>query len=494
MCITSLKEGLLSHARALKSGIGLTIFTSNQLIRMFAQNGLIHEARQVFEEMPERNVFTWNTIIAAHVKNNDLEQAEALFNSSHHRDLVTFNSMLAGYVDVDGYEIDALKLFVEMQASDTGIDENRAKYLMVDNGNWTWSPRMQWLRHVVEKLNDTVSWSTIISGFEQNGHYEESLKLFVSMSLKLGKEVHARLLKEGLHTNQYVSSGIVDIYCKCGNMEYAEIANAAFGVENTFSVTSMILGYSSIGYVKSQQCEVVFVLLKELLAEKIFALDPVILIHVLGACTIQASLDPGKQVHSYVLRKGIQMDEKLISAMIDMYSKCGNITYAERIFKEFMNRDSVLYNVMIAGYAHHGHEDRAVNLFTEMLGRGCRPNTATFIALLSACRHSGSVELGEQLFNSMATNYGIAPEVDHYACVIDLYGRANQLEKALSFMRKIPIEPDAVIWGAFFKCLQSKWEYGTSRRSRRESAEDRRRQWSSICAIGKFVCWGGELG
>uniref|UniRef100_A0A7C9DDH1 Uncharacterized protein n=1 Tax=Opuntia streptacantha TaxID=393608 RepID=A0A7C9DDH1_OPUST len=265
-------------------------------------------------------------------------------------------------------------------------------------------------------------------------------------------------------------------------MDYANSAYMAFSVGNAFSITSLIVGYSSManmvearrlfdtlvernsvvwtalfsGYVKTQQCVAAFELLRELLAEETKILDALILMNVLGACAIQASLRPGKEIHSYILRAGMETDEKLSSATIDMYSKCGHITYAERIFDGVVNRDLVLYNVMIAGYAYHGCEIEAIKLSEDMCTHGIRPNAATFVALLSACRHTGLVELGEKYFHSMEKDYGIQPEVDHYACMIDLYGRAHQLDKAVAFMEKIPIEPDAVLWGAFLNACRMK--------------------------------------
>lgn len=353
------------------------------------------------------------------------------------------------------------------------------------------------------ELNDTVSWNTLISGYAQNGYEEETIKLFGCMSksrfrwnehtfasvlsacsgmknLKLGKEVHAWVLKDGMYSNPFVSSGIVDVYSKCGNMKNAESVYAAIGLENSFSISSMIVGYSFqgnmvearrlfdssfdknfvmwtamfSGYVKSQQCDAVFELLKEFNAKGETIPDALFLISGLGACSLQAAMGPGKQIHAYVLRSGIEMEKKLISAMVDMYSKCGNIMYARFLFERAIVRDSILYNVMIAAYAHHGYQDEAIQLFDEMLEKGFRPDEVTFLALLSACRHSGLVELGEKYFYSMAENYAITPESDHYACVIDLYGRSNQLEKAVEFMRKIPIECDAVLLGTFLNACK----------------------------------------
>lgn len=353
------------------------------------------------------------------------------------------------------------------------------------------------------ELNDEVSWNTLISGYAQNGGGEEAIELVGCMSksgfrwnehtcasvlsacsslknLNLCKEVHAWVLKDGMSSNPFISSGIVDVYSKCSNMKYAESVHAAIGLENSFSITSLIVGYSFqgtmveakrlfdsssdknfvmwtamfSGYVKSQQCEAVFELLKEFNAKGGTIPDALFLISGLGACALQADMGPGKQIHGYALRSGIEIDEKLISAMVDMYSKCGNIMYARFLFERAIVRDSILYNVMIAAYAHHGYEKEAIQIFDEMLERGFRPDEVTFLALLSACRHSGLVEIGEKYFYSMVENYVITPGNDHYACMIDLYGRSNQLEKAVEFMRKIPIERDAVLLGTFLNACK----------------------------------------
>ena len=150
---------------------------------------------------------------------------------------------------------------------------------------------------------------------------------------------------------------------------------------------------------------------------------------------------------------GIEIDEKLIIALVDMYSKCGSITYAEKIFQRVIDRDLVIYNVMIAGYAHHGHENEAIQDFEELVERGVRSDAVTFLALISACCHSGLVDQGEKIFHSMRKDFNLLPETNHYACMVDLYGRTNQLEKVVAFMRMVPIELDAAIWGGISECL-----------------------------------------
>ncbi|XP_039173653.1 putative pentatricopeptide repeat-containing protein At3g18840 [Eucalyptus grandis] len=150
----------------------------------------------------------------------------------------------------------------------------------------------------------------------------------------------------------------------------------------------------------------------------------------------------------------LKFDEFTLLAMLNLVAKLHVERYGTRlhaymvrtgngkIFHKLTGRDLILYNIMISGYANHGHEDQAMELYKEMLERGLKPDEVTFIALLSACRHSGLVEMGEKYFKSMVEDYKIVPKTDHYACVIDLYGRANRLEKAMHLMKKIPRNSD----------------------------------------------------
>ncbi|EPS64718.1 hypothetical protein M569_10061, partial [Genlisea aurea] len=352
------------------------------------------------------------------------------------------------------------------------------------------------------ELRDDVSWNTMISGYAQNGHEIEAIELFKQMRkdgfhwsehsfgglltacsalkcLNMGKEIHAWVSKRGMLSNPFINSGIVDTYSRCGNMKYAERAHEAYGgggSSNVFATTSLIVGYSArgemcsarrlfdlsteknfviwtaviSGYVNLLQCDEALILFREYAANPTASPDVVILVSVLAACAIRASVDLGKQTHGFLLRSGAAEDEKVTSALIDMYSKCGFLSYADGIFRRAVTKDAVIYNVMISAYAHHGYGHRAVvGLFDEMRGRGIPPDAVTFIALLSACRHSGKIEAGENFFRSMAEDYGIPPEIDHYACMVDLYGRSNQLEKAVSFMETMPFDPDSIILSAF---------------------------------------------
>ncbi|XP_002883154.2 putative pentatricopeptide repeat-containing protein At3g18840 [Arabidopsis lyrata subsp. lyrata] len=576
-----LKDGFLHHIRSIKTGSTLTTISSNQLVNLYSKNGLLREARNVFDEMPERNVYSWNAVIAAYVKFNNVKEARELFKRDNcERDLITYNTLLSGFAKTDGCESEAIKMFGEMhrkEKDEIWIDDfsvttmvklsakltnvfygEQLHGVMVKTGNDATKFSVSSLIHMYSKcgkfkevcnvfngscvefvdsvarnamiaaycregdidkalsifwrnpeLNDTISWNTLISGYAQNGYEEEALKIAVSMeesglkwdehtfaavlnvlsslkSLKIGKEVHARLLKNGSYSNKFVSSGIVDVYCKCGNMKYAESAHLLYGFGNLYSTSSMIVGYSSqgkmgeakrlfdslseknlvvwtamfLGYLNLRQPDSVLELARDFIANETNVPDSLVMVSVLGACSLQAYMEPGKEIHGHSLRTGILMDKKLVTAFVDMYSKCGNVEYAERIFDISFERDTVMYNTMIAGYAHHGHEAKSFQLFEDMTEGGFKPDEITFMALLSACRHRGLVLAGEKYFKSMIEAYNISPEAGHYTCMIDLYGKANRLDKAIELMEGIDqVEKDAVILGAFLNACS--WNKNT---------------------------------
>ncbi|XP_073124051.1 putative pentatricopeptide repeat-containing protein At3g18840 [Henckelia pumila] len=423
------------HSYMVKSGNDLSSFALSSLIDMYSKCGSFLDCHRIFNDWSLMDLVVKNTMLAACFREGELEMARNIFLTEPElNDNVSWNTMISGYLR-NGHEKEAFEMFKCM--AEVGF---------------------QWNEHTFASL----------------------LVCYTLKSLAIGKEVHSWVLKKGMLSNPFISSGIVDIYCKCGNMRYAEIVHESFGMRNLFSTTSMIVGYSAegdmikaerlfnlsaeknsvmwtaiiAGYSKSQKCEDVFVLFRKFTAEEKTVPDVLILISLLGACAILASMVPGKQIHAYILRTGIKMDEKASCALVDMYSKCGSIIYARRVFERITRRDSVIYNVMIAGCAHHGSENEATKLFDEMMEQGLQPDAVTFIALLSACRHRGLVEEGEKYFSVMTNDYGIPPEIDHYSCMVDLYVRSNQLKKALTFIQKLDIKPDSVMWSTFLNACQ----------------------------------------
>jgi pentatricopeptide repeat protein len=161
-------------------------------------------------------------------------------------------------------------------------------------------------------------------------------------------------------------------------------------------------------------------------------LNRISLTSALKACSATANTAYGMQVHCKVLRCGLDSDIIICNALINMYAKCGRTTVARKVFDRMASRNVVFWSSMIDAYGRHGHGDEALDLFKLMENSAptVLPNAITFLAVLSACGHSGAVDESRSMLHLMKTKYGIAPGPEHYACLIYMLGRAGQVDEA----------------------------------------------------------------
>jgi len=169
---------------------------------------------------------------------------------------------------------------------------------------------------------------------------------------------------------------------------------------------------------------------------------------ILSACASLAVMEQGKWVHAHIIKTGCKLDVFVGNALVDMYGKCGCIEDARQVFDRLPRRDVVSWNAMITVCAQHGHGKEAVRLFENMQLAGLNPNRITILCVLSACSHAGLVNEGRFYFDSMNSKHGITPTADHYACIVDILGRAGHINEAEDLINRMPIEPTAGIWGA----------------------------------------------
>lgn len=178
----------------------------------------------------------------------------------------------------------------------------------------------------------------------------------------------------------------------------------------------------------------------------------VTMVSVLTACARIGDIDLGVWIHGYIKSKGrgvFSLNNSLLAtAMIDMYCKCGNLKGAEEVFNCIASKDVISVNAMIMGLAVNGKGDESLRLFNEMSELGFEPNLGTFLGVLYACSHSGMLEEGRQIFQAMKANSSTTPQLEHYACYIDLLARVGCIEEALEVVTTMPIEPNNYVWGA----------------------------------------------
>lgn len=254
--------------------------------------------------------------------------------------------------------------------------------------------------------------------------------------------IHAYIIKSGFESNISVGNTLLDVYAKCERIELARKVFDKMSERNVVSWTGIIAGYTQYGHANEA-----LALLYQMQEEDIEP-EVITMVSVLPACAHLAALQQGRCIHAYIIRRGSELDVPVHSALLTMYAKCGCIEVARQLFDKMAERDLVSWSAMITGYGMHGDGENALALFSQMQQIGINPDNITFIGILSACSHAGLVDEGLQYFDWMSQDYSLTPGVEHYACMVDLMGRAGRLDEAHNFIKRMPIEPDVNVWGA----------------------------------------------
>ncbi|XWS53078.1 hypothetical protein CRYUN_Cryun11dG0127000 [Craigia yunnanensis] len=262
--------------------------------------------------------------------------------------------------------------------------------------------------------------------------------------LKKGKEIHAHILRHGFEVHVHIMTTLVDMYARFGCVSHASFVFEEMPVRNVVPWSAMIAFYEKNG--KPFEALDLF---REMMVETHDSFpNSVTMVSVLQACTALAALEQGKLIHAYILRRGLDSVLPVISALITMYSRCGKLELGQQIFDQMEKWDVVSWNSLISSYGVHGFGKKAIQFFQEMIHQSVSPSPITFVSVLGACSHAGFVEEGKRLFDSMRKKHGIYPSVEHYACMVDLLGRANRLEVAAKIIDEMKIEPGAKVWGS----------------------------------------------
>ncbi|GFP81855.1 pentatricopeptide repeat-containing protein at3g02330 [Phtheirospermum japonicum] len=167
---------------------------------------------------------------------------------------------------------------------------------------------------------------------------------------------------------------------------------------------------------------------------------------VLDICSNVANVGLGKQIHAQIIKQDLQSDVYIISTLVDMYSKCGNMQDSVLMFEKSSKRDFVTWNAMACAYAHHSHGYEALRTFEQMQLEKISPNHATFVAVLLACAHIGLIDEALHYFGLMRVDYKLEPQLEHYSSMVDILGRSDRLNDALKLIEEMPFEADDVIW------------------------------------------------
>ncbi|XVF46081.1 hypothetical protein PTKIN_Ptkin02bG0259500 [Pterospermum kingtungense] len=488
-----LRLGKQLHGYSLRVG-DIKTFTNNALMAMYSKLGHLNDAELLLELFEERDLVSWNTLLSSLSQNDMFFEALLLLRRMVHEgfkpDGVTISSVLPACSHLELLDI-GKQLHAYVLRHDLLIANSFVASALVDM--YCNCRKVKSGRRVFNCVLDrkTALWNAMITGYAQNEHDEDALMLFIEMESVAGLcanattmasivpacvrceafadklVIHGYVVKRGLGTDHYVQNALMDMYSRMGKIHISKTIFDNMEVRDIVSWNTMITGYVICG-----QHDNALLLLHEMQRvglqkkedyhedEKRIPLKPnsITLMTVLPGCATLAALAKGKEIHAYAIRNMLGSDIGVGSALVDMYAKCGCLNPSRKVFDIMPIRNVITWNVIIMAYGMHGKGAEALELFNCMVAEASKvkevkPNEVTFIAIFAACSHSGMVSEGLNLFYRMKDEHGVKPTTDHYACIVDLLGRARQVKEAYELINSMPSELDKT--GAWSSLLGS---------------------------------------
>lgn len=400
----SLKQGICAHSPIIKLGLEHNLLLNNNLLSMYVKCYGLEDARHLFDEMPQRDVVSWTGMLSAYSKCKDHKEALKLFDlmrmDGHCPNEFTLSSVLSScsslgifssgsqlqsYMIKNGFERNGIlaSSLIDLYSARGFIREAYELFKNVDNA-------------------DTLLWTTIINAYIQAQNWKRSLQLYGDMiragvvpneytfvkllsassflGLYYGKLIHSQVIVWGVKTALVLKTALVDMYCKCEEMDYALKVSKQTHERDVFLWTAIIAGF-----IRKMDFTKAFAAFTEMLCSDVVPTNYTYS-GILNACSSILELELGEQIHARVLMAGLENDVSVGNALVDMYMKCSyTVENALRIFKEISSPNVISWTSLVSGLAGHGFQEESLKAFEEMISVGVQPNSFTLSSILWIC-------------------------------------------------------------------------------------------------------------
>ncbi|XP_037495160.1 pentatricopeptide repeat-containing protein At5g66520-like [Jatropha curcas] len=310
-------------------------------------------------------------------------------------------------------------------------------------------------------------------------------------NLTVINHLHSHVIKLGFITHVYVATSLLNAYVVTSFSNACQLFDE-LPERNTVTWSTMITGYSRSGninqaraffdemplrdvscwsamisaYINHGCSNKGLLLFREMMARGETKPDQVAIGTVLSCCVNMGSLGLliGKSLHGFTVTNGWELNVEIGTILVDLYAKYGFLKNALQVFDFMQERNVKTWTALICGAAQHGFSQEALSLFKMMQEAGIRPNELTFTGILNACVHSGLVEEGGKYFR-MIEEYGLEVKIQHYGCMVDLFGKAGLLEEAFEVIKTMKFEANIVIWGSFLSACKEHKQFDLAERT-----------------------------
>ncbi|XP_060669951.1 putative pentatricopeptide repeat-containing protein At1g17630 isoform X1 [Ziziphus jujuba] len=403
------------HCHVLRMGFQNHLHVVNELLGMYGKLGQMKVACKLFDRMAVRSYVSWNTMVSAYAFNYDCEGARKIFQrmglERFEPNSVTWTSLLSSHARCGKHE-EVMEFFGMMRSRGVGTTAEALAVVLSVCGYLVAPNKGKMIHGYVMKGGFEAylfAKNALICMYGKCREVEDAHKLFLEMETK-------NLVGWNALISSYAESGQCD--------EAFELFTQLEKSDGYPVMTPNVISWSAVigGFASNGGEEESLKLFRRMQLTGVMA-NSVTISSVLSVCAELAALNLGREIHGHVLRAMMDGNILVGNGLINMYTKCGSFKEGHLVFEAIDGKDLISWNSMITGYGMHGH-------------------------VLSACSHAGLITEGRNLFDKMNRDYGIEPQMEHYACMVDLLGRAGLLQEASNIVKNMPMKPNACIWSA----------------------------------------------
>ncbi|KAG6406182.1 hypothetical protein SASPL_133781 [Salvia splendens] len=499
--------GLEIHACLIQRGFDQDMHTKAALMNFYGSCWGSDSAKKVFHETSDHTSLLWNEAVLVALRNEEWFKQFSSTKVDSNAFTITRvlqacgkmgaldeGKQIHGYILRKAIESNLSKCnsLIFMYSKNGNVEQARAVFDLMQKIE-TYLPFCLGIFIMDHAKKCITSYSICrMGGFKPNNRSVTTVLQAVSElhCLPIGQEVHCYVIRNGIDSDLHVMTSLLDMYVKNGDLISARAVFDGMVRRNVFAWNAMISGYSFkgdfekadklmklmneegvepdlvtynslvSGYSVAGRIDEALNMIKQIkdsgLAPKCGVMDcsyirqlPKQIPQTSARLLLSDASRRGKEAHCISIRNEYVEDTFVCTSFIDMYSKCGSLETAYRVFQPAEIKTLASWNSMIMGFSSYGHGKEAISLFHGMREeKKLQPDPITMTALLTGCKHSGLIDEGWRLFDSMETEYGITPTIQHYSCMVDLLARAGYLDEAWDFISQMPVEPDSTVWGA----------------------------------------------
>ncbi|BFG28149.1 hypothetical protein CerSpe_144230 [Prunus speciosa] len=460
-CCSDARNGAKIHGHVVKLGFDSYDLVGAALVDMYRSYGNFENERK-----------QWNSLTS---EGSQSGKAMEKFEP----DSVTVINLLRSSVDLNSLQVGkAVHCLVVVSNLCVDLSVNTALLSM-----YAKLGDLEYAKLVFEEMpeKDSVVWNIMISAYSRIGYPKKSLELLRCMgssglradlftaipaissitqlrATDWGKQMHAHVIRNGSDYQVSVHNSLIDMYCGCDRLNSARKVFDVVTNKTVVSWSAMIKGY-----VNHDQSLDALSLFSKMKSEGI-SVDFITVINILPACVNLGALETVKYLHGYSVKLSLNSLSSVNTAFLVSYAKCGCIEMAWKLFDEenINDKDQVTWNSMIGAYAKHGDWYRSFELYNQMKELRLKPDQVTFLGVLTACVNAGLVQEGKVCFKEMVETYNCRPSQEHYACMVDLLGRAGHVNEARELVKSMPFKPDARVWGPLLSACKLHSEPGVA--------------------------------